>query len=138
MIIGPLIGAGRVASEFDDAERQLPLLVNNQKWANYKTASWFILVTTLAFSISAGYRLWKIHVYESVRFAILTLWIAGPVGNLLYLTAALMIFGTSGMSPVLGKMLGGILAACVSAAIWTAYLMRSVRVRNTYAKKVST
>ena len=132
MVLGPLAGLGKLMNEFQDAERQFPQLITNPQWLNYKQFSWLILTIAAALSISAGYRLWKIHFSESVRFAILALWLSGPLGNFLYFTAAVIVFGSQTMANALPEMLGGILGSCIAAGIWTAYLMRSIRVQNTY------
>ena len=137
MILGPLVGLGRLFGEFSDAERQFPQLVVNTRWSNYKQASWLILAVSVAISFSAGYRLWKIHFSESVRFAIVALWLSGPFGNLLYLTTTVVVFGSQTMSSALPEMLGGIIGSCIAAGIWTAYLVRSVRVQNTYKSSLS-
>lgn len=132
MVLGPLMGLGSLANEFHDAEKQFPQVVTNIQWSIYKLTSWLIFATLAAISFSAGYRLWQIHSSESVRFAILALWLAGPVGNLLYVVSALVIFGAQLGGNGLANMTGGLIGSCVAAGIWTAYLKRSVRVRNTY------
>ncbi|HMN14365.1 MAG TPA: DUF2569 family protein [Bellilinea sp.] len=131
-ILGPLSGFGKLSNEFRDALEQFPQLAGNSQWQNYKQMSWLIFTASAAISFSAGYRLWKIHFPESVRFAILALWLAGPLGNILYMASAFFIFGDNVGGNVIAEMIGGTIASCVAAGIWTAYLMRSVRVRNTY------
>lgn len=83
-------------------------------------------------SFSAGYRLWKIHFPEAVRFAILALWLAGPQGNVLYVILAITIFGSKAGGDAIAQMVGGTISSFIVAGIWTAYLMRSFRVKNTY------
>ncbi|MBN9462394.1 MAG: DUF2569 family protein [Burkholderiales bacterium] len=131
-ILSPLSGFGKLSSEFRDALEQFPQLAGNSQWQNYKLMSWLIFTTSAVISFSAGYRLWKAHFNESVRFAILALWLAGPLANILYMASAFLIFGDSVGGNATAKMIGGTIASCVAAGIWTAYLMRSVRVRNTY------
>lgn len=137
MILSPLAGLGRLFGEISVAEIQYPQLVANTQWSNYKQASWLILALSVAISFSAGNRLWKSHFSESVRFAILALWISGPLGNLLHLTTAVVVMGSQAMSSAFPEMLGGIIGSCIPAGVWTAYLMRSVRVRNTYKMSFS-
>lgn len=131
-ILGPLSGFGKLSNEFRDALEQFPQLAGNSQWQNYKQMSWLIFTVSAAISFSAGYRLWKIHFPESVRFAILALWLAGPLGNVFYIVIAYLIFGDNLGGSVFAEMIGGTIASCVAAGIWTAYLMRSDRVRNTY------
>lgn len=94
MLFAPATGLERLTNEFQDAEKKFPLLAGNTQWVHYKQVSWLIFAVTVAVGFSAGYRLWKIHAAESVRFAILALWVSGPLGNFLYLVATLLIFGS--------------------------------------------
>lgn len=136
-ILGPLIGLGKMSNEFRDAVEQFPQLADNAQWQNYKQISWLIFTASSVISFSAGYRLWKIHFPESVRFAILALWLAGPLGNVLYVIAAVVIFGNNAGGDVVTQMIGGILSSVITAGIWTAYLSKSQRVRNTYQYQVN-
>ena len=66
-----------------------------------------------------------------VRRAKAILWIAGP-GFLIVqgIIIPIMIFGkTVADDP---KFIGGFLASIIATSIWTAYLSKSKRVRNTY------
>ena len=137
MILWPLIYFGILSNEFHDAEKQFPQLINNAQVVKFKQVSWLIFAAQVAISFSAGYRLWKIHFSESVRFAILALWLSGPLGNFMYLIAIAFIFGLQAGTDALPEMLGGILGPCIHASIWTAYLMRSLRVKNTYQTSLS-
>ncbi|NLC24984.1 MAG: DUF2569 domain-containing protein, partial [Oxalobacter sp.] len=83
-------------------------------------------------SILAGYRLYREHEKASVRFAIYAIWLAGPILNLGAILAGILILGM----PYAG---GGFWQGFVSivfsvgiASLWTIYLKRSVRVKNTY------
>jgi hypothetical protein len=111
---------------------QFPQLANSAKWQNYMLVSWLIVTAAVAICFVAGYRLWKIHFPETVRFAIFVLWIAGPLGNILNIISAIVIFGSNAGSGFFTQMVAGTISSAIGAGIWTAYLMRSVRVRNTY------
>lgn len=134
-ILGPLMGLGRISQEFESVEKTYPHLVANAAWIQHKQLSWLVFAATAAVSISAGYRLWKIHTSKSVRFAIVALWITGPLGNLAYLFVAAITFGTSIAAEMLPEIIGTFIGSCIVATIWTAYLNRSERVRNTYTAK---
>lgn len=138
IILGPLLGLGRLTEELRSAEEAFPNLASNSAWHTYKQLAWTIFAATVAISISAGYRLWKIHIYESVRFAILALWLAGPAGQLAYIVAALFSFGLTTGKTALPEILVGLIGSCVVAGIWTAYLLRSARVKNTYSVQSTT
>lgn len=131
-ILGPLLGFSQLSNELGAAMREFPQLANNAQWQNYTQVSWLIFTASASVSFAAGYRLWKIHFPESVRFAILALWLAGPLGNVLYVTSAITIFGSKAGGDAIAQMVGGTISSFIVAGIWTAYLMRSVRVKNTY------
>jgi len=132
MILGPLLGLGALLNEFSTAVEQLPQLANNAKWQDYQQISWLIYTVSVAISFSAGYRLWKIHFPESVRFAIISQWLAGPLTYVLHQISGIVMFDMIPDGDTIARMVGGTIAAVIGAGIWTAYLMLSVRVRNTY------
>jgi hypothetical protein len=132
-ILGPFVGLGQMIDEFDTTEKAFPQLVANAAWLQYKRITWGVFVVTAAISIAAGYRLWKVHVQQSVRFAILALWLVGPVGYIVQMLVTVVSFGSRAMGHVGPKMIMGLLVSSMGAALWTAYLRRSRRVKNTYA-----
>ncbi|MDO8273635.1 MAG: DUF2569 family protein [Gammaproteobacteria bacterium] len=132
MVLGPLGGYGQAYGELNDALKQFPQLANNPQWQSYQQFTWLFVAVSTTMSFSAGYGLWKIHSPESVRFAILALWLAGPLVNLFYLISVVVIFDSYDSENEIPRMIGGVLGTCIAAAIWSAYLMRSDRVRNTY------
>jgi hypothetical protein len=125
-ILGPLRGLSQMINEFQATEKAFPNLAANAAWLQYKQISWMIFAITAAISISAGYRLWKIHVHKSVRFAILALWLVGPVGNTAYIIAAVVSFGSIASADMLPDMVGSLIGSGIVAVIWTAYLIRSL------------
>lgn len=129
-ILGPLVGFGRMIDEIEMAEKQFPSLLSNAAWHQYKQISWNVFVVTVAISISAGYRLWKIHVKESVSFAIIALWLAGPIGNIAQIIIIGISFGLN--TNTINKAIPSFIASVIPAGLWTAYLLCSVRVKNTY------
>lgn len=131
MVLGPLSGAGRLSMEFSVTAEKFPHLASDANWINYKDISWGLFWLSSAIGFSAGYRLWKLHFPESVRFAVIALWVIGPVAGVTYLVAGILIFGMPS-SANYGQVIGPILGSAIVAGIWTAYLKRSVRVKNTY------
>lgn len=91
---------------------------------------WVIgLVQAGAFAF-AGWRLRAVWRWSSVRLAIAVWWLAGPVMSLAYGGAVTAL--TGGGASIL-PILIDVARTAIVAAIWTAYLLRSRRVRNTYA-----
>jgi len=130
-ILGPISGFGRITSDLQSAEEQFPILISSTGWQQYKQFSWYVFWIATAISISAGYRLWKLHVADSVRFAIIGLWLVGPVSCLGQFAVTWFAFGTRAQAAV-PEMLSALVASIIGAGIWTAYLHRSTRVKNTY------
>ena len=130
MIIGPFSGLIKIFHDIRNAVEKYPQLVGISQWQNYKLATWIIFISSAVISFVAGYRLWKIHSRESVRFAIIANWVEGPLQNVLYIVSAAIIFDTNaGLEQVITKR---VIISCIGAGTWTAYLLLSDRVKNTY------
>lgn len=86
-----------------------------------------VTLTATAVSVLAGFRLWKVYLPASVRFAKASLW---AIGAGMPLLGMLLTWAFYRILPV-GDVLG-ILKGVVLAAVCSAYLGRSWRVRNTY------
>jgi hypothetical protein len=128
MVLAPLLTAGRLNMDLGLLAERFPTLHDDPRWGNYTRALWAIWAVATAFGVAAGHRLWKIHEPGSVRFAITALWLIGPLAYFAEVLAGAIAF----RAPLAGEVLGGASGACSAAKIWTAYLMRSRRVRNTY------
>lgn len=86
-------------------------------------------VAVLCFA--AAYGLWRIKRPMTVQLAIGVLWLAGPFVPVMYAAIAASIFNMD-FSQALKPFLIGIFSTSVQSAIWTGYLVKSVRVKNTY------
>ena len=107
-------------------ESSYPHLLQNAGWAREKTASSILLSACAAISMLGGIMLWQRHKRNTVYLAVSALWINGPVGIVLLA----VIYNVS--SP-----LKFLIQSLVPATLWTLYLFRSVRVKNTYADDAS-
>lgn len=141
MIINPLSGFGSLSNEFHDVLELFPQLENNTQLKTYKQVAWLILAALASTSFAAGYRLWKFHCPESVRFAIIAIWLVGPLGHALYIVfignyldiiSKVAHFSSNVRGHIIDKTFTDTIYSVIAAVIWTAYLMRSTRVRNTY------
>lgn len=132
-ILGPLVGLGRLASEIQNTETQMPDLVSIPVWDQYKSALWIVTFAAAVLHVVAGYRLAKFHVWKSVRFAVFALWCAGPGTAIPILLAAWLFFGLAGAIEMIGELLVGVFQGAIAATVWSTYLLVSVRVRNTYS-----
>jgi len=133
MILFPLSGIVVVYMELLEGEKSFPPI--SPQWQTYKQASWLIFIASSALSFAAGYRLWKIHLPESVKFAILALWLSGPLKDTLWMISAIVVLGNDTVTG--GDIIASfgsivVISSAIAAGIGTAYLKRSVRVKNTY------
>lgn len=135
VFLGPLLGAGRINSDFMEVESQFPNVKAVDSWATLKLATWLLFIPVAGLSVYAGYGLLKRRDRSVVRRAQIFLWIIGPlqtlvVGGLL----PIAILGEVTADPqFIGSFIGSFVASVIGASLWTAYLFRSERVKATYA-----
>jgi hypothetical protein len=129
-LFGPLLGASQIYGGIVQVERQYPALLDMTAWASIKRVSWIAFFFVAALSIYGGWGLYKERDPSVVKRAKVILWVAGP--------GAILFFGIAIPSIALGdkaidtEVMRELTTAVISAAIWTAYLSKSKRVRNTY------
>ena len=132
----PLLRASRMSSEFQAAERATPDLLQNAAWLNFKTASWALFSLCGIVSVAAGIALSSSFRPRSVSFAVAVLWIVGPIQQLASIALLAIEFGTEAVMATLPELLGATTLTALGSGIWTAYLMKSKRVRLTYYGQV--
>ena len=132
MVLGPLLGAGRIGAELAGAEDQYPSLRSVTEWSNFKTATWWTFFVIAGLSFYGGWGLARGTGWQVVKRAQAILWISGPIGSLVMgVVLPIVTFGNA--NAIDGHVVGGFLASVIAAAVWTAYLSRSRRVRVTFA-----
>lgn len=135
-VLHPLTNILLLAAECHKAEQMNPALSGMTAFVTYKCFSWVLILFCGAISIMAGYRLWHAFVWKTVRQAIVVLWVIGPVAAVLVSLNVLLNFGFHGVGMVLDFSMR-LVYALIFSGIWTAYLLRSKRVRNTYIRTPS-
>lgn len=131
MILGPLLGAGRINAEIMMAEKQYPDITSLEEWKTYKTVTWWIFFAVASISFYGGLGLSRGNDRAAVTRAKIILWITGPGASLaLGILVPIMVFGESNAGD--GQFVGAFIVSIIAAAIWTTYLAKSKRVRNTY------
>lgn len=131
MFLGPLMGAGRLSADITSIESQYPNLLSIPVWSTFKSASWWSFVVVCCLSFYAGLGLAKGRDFSVVKRAKILLWIIGPVASIIMgLFIPLVVIGKVESDP---QFFGSLIASVIGAAIWTAYLSKSRRVKATYA-----
>ncbi|MCB2066536.1 MAG: DUF2569 family protein [Erythrobacter sp.] len=131
LVLGPLLSLGMTSGELGQAEYTNPQLVGSPVWEQVKFITWIAWFTQAVLSVYAGYRLTRDFTPSAVRYAVAILWFNNIGINILSFGALALIPSLDATAAV-GEMVGSLIAGVVPAGIWTAYLLRSKRVRNTY------
>lgn len=130
MVLGPFMGASRISSEITSTESLYPNLVNIGPWNTLKSATWWTFLIFSCLSIYAGIGLAKGRDMSVVRRAKILLWVIGPAASLIMdFFIPLVILGKVEFD---SQLFSGLFTSAVVAAIWTAYLSKSKRVKATY------
>jgi uncharacterized membrane protein len=131
LLFGPAIGAIRIGTDFLAAEIQYPTLESLPRWEAFKTVMWCAEAVIALLSAFAGWGLVRVRRWSAVRQAIAVLWLTGPLGAFAmgYAVPLLTLRESSAAQPLF---IMSMLASFVGASVWTAYLLKSKRVRNTY------
>lgn len=130
MLLGPLMGAGRINVDIMLAESQYPNLKDVESWQLYKSATWWSFLVVVFLSFYAGFGLAKSRNPFVVKRAKILLWVTGPVASIVMgIFLPLFVFGELVSDP---QFFGALIGSVLAAAIWTAYLSKSRRVKATY------
>jgi hypothetical protein len=132
LVFGMLVGAplsllAGAAGTIGSAEQANPALATLPVWQQVTWLIWGFSLAQAAIHATGAWRLITRQVPQTVRFAIGALWIGGPLLNVI---GNLTIDTVAGVSPV-DDLLGS-LRSFAYAGVWTAYLLKSQRVKNTY------
>ena len=131
MVLGPMVSLGNLLNLIRTVEDSAigPL---KPEWGTFKLVAWSIVATAAALSVMTGYRLRADHRPESVKLAKKALWLIGPMSNALLNVSMIVVLQLNPTPEFIGSAIGGLAGGCIVAFIWTVYLSRSRRVRNTY------
>lgn len=130
IFFGPLFGASRLNLDFIQAESQFSDLIQSEDWQLFKSATWWSFLAVACLGIYAGFGLARGRKKSVVTRAQIVLWVSGPgAAIVLGLFLPLIIFGSVEFDP---QFFSSLIGSSIAAAIWTMYLSRSRRVKNTY------
>jgi hypothetical protein len=133
MIIGPFLGTGQIYGDFKEAEHQYPALTMLDEWRSYKQATWCLFLGFAALSIYGGWGLARGNKWIVVKRAKIILWVIGPAALVVRELLPIISFGKANAE--ITQFAGAFIASFIVSAIWTAYLSKSKRVRNTYSNR---
>lgn len=136
MLVGPLMGAGNIGNEFMTVEREYPGIKTLAQWNTYKSVTWGVFLAFAALGFYGGLGLARGKDWSVVRRAKIIWWTCNPILIILMgLIIPRVVFGEDFVDPI--KLIGGLIASLIAAGIWTAYLSKSKRVRNTYGGTIT-
>ena len=99
----------------------------------YIQFSWALVAASAAGSIFLAYRLLAVHRWSSVRIVLIGLWCLASIPTLIDALVGSILFPKF-VGAIVPEALWSAAKSSISATIWTAYLMKSKRVENTYIK----
>ncbi len=135
IVIGPLFGFLRQATEIHLSELGFPEVKEMADWQNYKTLLWICFTICCSLSVHGGVRLIRDRTWPAVAWAKTCLWIIGPGFSIVSsVIAPLLTIGAHGIDAV--GSLGALIGSCIGAWIWSAYLNKSKRVAATYERRI--
>ncbi len=130
--LGPALELVQQVGDFASARQNMAGTALASRWASYETVAWVVFAVTVLLRWAAGFMLLRVFRRVSVRVAVAVLFATPLLSQLGNLGAIAAAFGDSAARAAGGEVVAGLLRGLLIAAVWTAYLMRSRRVGNTY------
>lgn len=133
VIISPLFTLAVVVGSYAQLEAKFPLLIEDRYYTSYKAQTLILTFCAISSLFVAGVRLWRVHKPSSVSFMIYSMWIV-VIGSSFILALIGIAHSPQllSLAQVSFDALASFFAMSIYATLWTLYLKRSKRVRNTY------
>ena len=131
-VLGPFQAISNTMRDFQALESAHAGATALESWQNYKFGAWTLIGFSVALRLVAGILLTSVHKPFSVHFTIAVLWITPivtAIGTYLLINT---LFGTDTAAGSQEGVIYELTVGLTIATIWTAYLLKSVRVKNTY------
>lgn len=135
LVVSPLLSVALTAEGFWSVEERYPALMSVPEYSILKAATWWIMLPCVAALAYGGWGLARGRSRSVVKRAKIILWLVGPVATVaIGIVVRLTVTdNTYARHPeFVAQLIGHLLASTIIAVIWTAYLSKSKRVRNTY------
>lgn len=139
MVAVPVFNVAWIFSHFAILKHLYPSLVGSPGWQEYQFWMWLAVASSSVLSIGASMRLLNGKSWEDVERVSTIIWVIGPCSAVVVHalipfwmhSAEKLMYDYIGLTgaPLIGAILGGGLFSL----IWTSYLYKSTRVRNTYS-----
>jgi uncharacterized membrane protein (UPF0182 family) len=104
------------------------------RWTMLGAAEAVLIVLNLGALAFLVWRFFAYRTWQTVRICIVGIWLLPIVVTVLE-TLVVTLIGGIPAGPLMMQMLPDLFQALIYATIWTAYLLRSVRVANTYPRE---
>lgn len=111
--------------------RYMPALLAHPAWLNYRNGVWILFGISCVISIAAALALWRYHRPVSVWLALAAVWLTGPLLPVMETALASHCLALDYVQAIKPFAIAIVTSAVVSL-LWSGYLLRSVRVRQTY------
>ena len=131
-ILGPAQTISATSVEFGKLESSITGAAALESWKNYKLGAWTLIGLSILLRLIAGILLTSSFKPFSVRFTIAVLWITPVVTSLGTYVLIISLFGSSIASASIEALFSELVIGLTIATVWTAYLLKSERVKNTY------
>ena len=128
IVLRPIWTAFRNIQKWEGLKQTAGEYATTAEYGTLQAISWAGYGISAIIGIVAGLMLWKRHRRSTVKIAIGVFWLMGPVLGLIIYFVGLYAVG----EPAAFADLKFLAVPVISAAVWTGYLLKSERVRNTY------
>ena len=133
MIVGLLFGWLPDMGNLYINSQKFPQLESSLPWQHYKTTLWVLFFLSVGVKISTAIFLWLRHDSVSVKFAFWGLWFNALGINLVMIATAQVLLNVS----IIDDTMVPLLKSSIVALVWSLYLIKSIRIKNTYKYNMS-
>lgn len=136
VFISPLYALSSLNIQISSEEANIPGLEAIPLWVHLKGFFWISTICAIVILWVAGYYLCRRYEWKSVQITLLSIWITGPVTVII--TGLYFYFMFTPFFDMMGKELVlNFFKSFIYPGIWTLYLLKSKRVKNTYVKNTN-